>query len=138
MSGGDKVCKTIPYIYVCVCARARTHGGLFFKIVKTENLAMLDRILPYEILNAISSFQHNNTAKVLLIKLISFSLILKVQSHYLMLTHLFFFFWPGRFILFRKFHPIMNMKEIKSLTKNLEHHIHQWNKHQLMACNLTE
>ena len=63
LSGGDKVCKTIPYIYVCVCARARTHGGLFFKIVKTENLAMLDRILPYEILNAISSFQHNNTAK---------------------------------------------------------------------------
>ena len=35
-----------------------------------------------------------------------------------MFTHL-FFFWPGRFILFRKFHPIMNMKEIKSLTKNL-------------------
>ena len=38
-------------------------GGLFFKIVKIENLAMLDRILPYEILYATSSFQHNNTAK---------------------------------------------------------------------------
>ena len=29
----------------------------------------------------------------------------------------------------RKFQPIINMKEIKSLTKNLELHIHQWNKH---------
>ena len=29
----------------------------------------------------------------------------------------------------RKFQPIMNMKEIKSLTKNLELHIHQGNKH---------
>ena len=56
LSGGGKVCKAIPYIYVRV-------WGLFFKIVKIENLAMLDRILPYEILNAISSFQHNNTAK---------------------------------------------------------------------------
>ena len=31
--------------------------------------------------------------------------------------------------MIRKFQPIMNMKEIKSLKKNLELHIHQGNKH---------
>ena len=44
---------------MCVCACV----GFFFKIVKNENLAMHDRILPYDILYATSSFQHNNTAK---------------------------------------------------------------------------
>ena len=39
LSVGGKVCKAIPYIYVHV-------WGLFFKIVKIENLAMLDRIFP--------------------------------------------------------------------------------------------
>ena len=39
LSGSDKVYKAIPYIYVHV------HVGLFSKIVKIENLAMLDRIL---------------------------------------------------------------------------------------------
>ena len=57
MTGSDKVCKTVPYIYVC--ARVR----VFSKIVKVENLAILDRILPHEILYATSSFQHNNTTK---------------------------------------------------------------------------
>ena len=55
--GSDKVCKTVPYIYVCVRVR------VFSKIVKVENLAILDRILPHEILYATSSFQHNNTTK---------------------------------------------------------------------------
>ena len=31
--------------------------------------------------------------------------------------------------MIRNFKPIMNTKEIISLTKNLELHIHQWNKH---------
>ena len=31
--------------------------------------------------------------------------------------------------MIRKYQPIMNMKEIKSLTKNLELQINQWNKH---------
>ena len=57
LSSSGKVCKAVPYIYVCVCV------GLFFKIVKIENLAMLDRILPHEILYVTSSFQHNNTIK---------------------------------------------------------------------------
>jgi len=41
----------------------RVHVGMFSKIVKIENLAMLDRILPHEILYATSGFQHNNTTK---------------------------------------------------------------------------
>ena len=57
LTGSDKVCKTVPYIYVCV------HVRVFSKIVKVENLAILDRILPHEILYATSSFQHNNTTK---------------------------------------------------------------------------
>ena len=57
LSGSDKVCKAIPYVYLHV------HVGLFSKIVKVENLAMLDRILPHEILYVTSSFQHNNTIK---------------------------------------------------------------------------
>ena len=40
LSGNDKVCKAIPYVYLHV------RVGLFSKIVKVENLAMLDRILP--------------------------------------------------------------------------------------------
>ena len=55
LTGSDKVCKTVPYIYVRV--------RVFSKIVKVENLAILDRILPHEILYATSSFQHNNTTK---------------------------------------------------------------------------
>ena len=46
LTGSDKVCKTVPYIYVCVRVR------VFSKIVKVENLAILDRILPHEILYA--------------------------------------------------------------------------------------
>ena len=65
LSGSGKVCKAVPYIYIyiyiSVCARALV--GLFFKIVKIENLAMLDRILPQEILYAMSNLQHDNTAK---------------------------------------------------------------------------
>ena len=65
LSGSGKVCKAVPYIYIyiylCVCARACV--GLFFKMVKIENLAMLDRILPQEILYAMSNLQHNNTTK---------------------------------------------------------------------------
>ena len=57
LSGNDKVCKAVPFIYVGV------RVGLFSKIVKIKNLAMLDRILPHEILYATSSFQHNNTTK---------------------------------------------------------------------------
>ena len=57
MTGSDKVCKTVPYINVCVRVR------VFSKIVKVENLAILDRILPHEILYATSSFLHNNTTK---------------------------------------------------------------------------
>ena len=57
LSGSDKVYKAIPYIYVHV------HVGLFSKIVKIENLAMLDKIFPHEILYATSSFQHNNITK---------------------------------------------------------------------------
>ena len=57
LTGSDKVCKTVPYIYVCVRVR------VFSKIVKVENLAILDRILPHEVLYATSSFQHNNTTK---------------------------------------------------------------------------
>ena len=57
LSGSDKVYKAVPYIYV------RVRVGLFSKIVKIKNLAMLDRILPHEILYATSSFQHNNTTK---------------------------------------------------------------------------
>ena len=67
LSGSGKVCKAVPYIYIyiymCVCVCARVRVGLFFKIVKIENLAMLDRILPQEILYAMSNLQHNNTAK---------------------------------------------------------------------------
>ena len=55
LSGSDKVCKAIPYVYLHV------RVGLFSKMVKVENLAMLDRILPHEILYVTSSFQHNNT-----------------------------------------------------------------------------
>ena len=44
LSGSDKVYKAVPYIYV------RVRVGLFSKIVKIKNLAMLDRILPHEIL----------------------------------------------------------------------------------------
>ena len=55
LTGSDKVCKTVPYIYV--------HVRVFSKIVKIKNLAMLDRILPHEILYATSSFQQNNTTK---------------------------------------------------------------------------
>ena len=51
------------HIYVCVCARARAYACLFFKIIKIENLAMLDKILPHEILYAMPNLQHNNTAK---------------------------------------------------------------------------
>ena len=61
LTGSDKVCKTVPYIYVCVRVRVRVR--VFSKIVKVENLAILDRILPHEILYATSSFQHNNTTK---------------------------------------------------------------------------
>ena len=67
LPGSDKVCKAVPYIYiyiymcVCVCVCARV--GLFSKIIKIKNLAMLDRILPHEILYATSSFQQNNTTK---------------------------------------------------------------------------
>ena len=49
------------HIYMCVCARA--YACLFFKIIKIENLAMLDKILPHEILYAMPNLQHNNTAK---------------------------------------------------------------------------
>ena len=67
LPGSDKVCKAVPYIYiymcVCVCVCVHVHVGLFSKIVKIKNLAMLDRILPHEILYATSSFQHNNTTK---------------------------------------------------------------------------
>ena len=63
VSGSGKVCKAIPYIYVCVCARAHAYACLFFKIIKIENLAMLDKILPHEILYAMPNLQHNNTAK---------------------------------------------------------------------------
>ena len=59
LSGSDKVYRAFPYIYVRVHVRV----GLFSKMVKVENLAMLDRILPHEILYVTSSFQHNNTIK---------------------------------------------------------------------------
>ena len=48
---------------LCVRARARAYACLFFKIIKIENLAMLDRILPHKISYATSNLQHNNTAK---------------------------------------------------------------------------
>ena len=48
---------------LCVRARARAYACLFFKIIKIENLAMLDKILPHEILYAMPNLQHNNTAK---------------------------------------------------------------------------
>ena len=71
LSGSGKVYKAVPYIYVCVCvcvcvcARVCTHAcvGLLFKIVRIENLAILDRILLHEILYATPNLQHNNTAK---------------------------------------------------------------------------
>ena len=73
LSGSGKVYKAVPYIYiymcVCVCARARmrvrAHAcvGLLFKIVRIENLTILDRILLHEILYATPNLQHNNTAK---------------------------------------------------------------------------
>ena len=50
------------HIYMCVCARARV-CVFVFKIIKIENLAMLDKILPHEILYAMPNLQHNNTAK---------------------------------------------------------------------------
>ena len=83
LSGSDKVYRAFPYIYV----RVRVRVGLFSKIVKIKNLAMLDRILPHEILCNIKFSAYH---QVPLIKLISFPLILKVHSHYLMLTQLFF------------------------------------------------
>ena len=67
LSGSGKVCKAIPYIYmcvcVCVCVCVHAYACLFFKIIKIENLAMLDKILPHEILYAMPNLQHNNTAK---------------------------------------------------------------------------
>ena len=63
LSGSGKVRKAVPYICVCVSVCVCVCVGLFFKIVKIENLAMLDRILPHEILYATPNLQHNNTAK---------------------------------------------------------------------------
>ena len=67
LPGSDKVCKAVSYIYIYIYiyiyVHVHVHVGLFSKIVKIKNLAMLDRILPHEILYATSSFQHNNTTK---------------------------------------------------------------------------
>ena len=43
------------YIYIYIYVRV----GLFSKIEKIENLAMLDRILPHDIFYAMSSFHHD-------------------------------------------------------------------------------
>ena len=55
LSGGDKVCTAVPYIYIYIYVRV----GLFSKIEKIENLAMLDRILLHDIFYAMSSFHHD-------------------------------------------------------------------------------
>ena len=57
LSGGDKVCTAVPYIYIYIYIYVRV--GLFSKIEKIENLAMLDRILPHDIFYAMSSFHHD-------------------------------------------------------------------------------
>ena len=171
LSGGDKVCTAVPYIYIYVC--------VWVCFLKQKKLKIWPCLIEFYLM--IFSMQCQVfimiNHQVLLIKLISFSLILKVHSHYLMLTHNLFlerkiYTIEGKFLILykklsillfqlyktlplevrnqkhpapffygtlycwflktnnqqklyktkcmiRKFQPIMNMQEIKSLTKNL-------------------